>query len=104
MAPDASASPPSGEALAKIKSIVGDKGWIDAPEDLAPWLTDRRGHYTGKCALMVRPASTEEVAQVMALCSDYGIAVVPQGGNTSMCARGDAACRAATRSSSISAA
>ena len=60
MAPDASASPPSGEALAKLKSIVGAKGWIDAPDDLAPWLTDRRGHYTGRCALMVRPASTRE--------------------------------------------
>ena len=68
MAPDASASPPSGEALAKLKAIVGAKGWIDAPDDLAPWLTDRRGHYTGRCALMVRPASTREVADIMALC------------------------------------
>jgi len=86
MAPDASANPPGSEALAKIKTIVGDRGWTDLPEDLEPWLTDRRGHYTGKCALMVRPASTEEVSKVMAVCYENGIAVVPQGGNTSMCA------------------
>jgi FAD/FMN-containing dehydrogenase len=86
MAPDASANPPAGEALAKIKSIVGDKGWTDAPDVLAPWLTDRRGHYTGKCALMARPATTLQVAEIMAVCSAYGVAVVPQGGNTSMCA------------------
>ena len=43
MAPDASAIPPTGEALAAIKSIVGDRGWIDSPGDLEPWLTDRRG-------------------------------------------------------------
>jgi len=86
MAPDASALPPTGEALAAIKSIVGERGWIDAPDDLEPWLTDRRGHYTGKCALMVRPASTDEVAKVIAVCNANRIAVVPQGGNTSMCA------------------
>ncbi|MGH6620698.1 MAG: FAD-binding oxidoreductase, partial [Alphaproteobacteria bacterium] len=86
MAPDASAKPPAGEALARIKSIVGDKGWSDAPDALAPWLTDRRGHYTGRCALMVRPSSTADVAAVMTVCNDYRIAVVPQGGNTSMCA------------------
>lgn len=86
MAPDASAKPPAGEALAKIKSIVGDKGWSDAPDALAPWLTDRRGHYTGRCALMVRPSSTADVAAVMTVCNDFRIAVVPQGGNTGMCA------------------
>ncbi len=86
MAPDASANAPGSEALAKIKAIVGDRGWTDAPGDLEPWLTDRRGHYTGKCALMVRPASTEEVSTVVAVCDEHGVAVVPQGGNTGLCA------------------
>ncbi|MEM9681742.1 MAG: FAD-binding oxidoreductase [Pseudomonadota bacterium] len=86
MAPDASASQPGDAALSQIKSVVGNRGWTDTPEDLEPWLTDRRGHYTGRCALMVRPASTAEVAEVMKICAANRIAVVPQGGNTSMCA------------------
>ena len=86
MAPDAWAEAPSDETLDKIKSIVGDKGWTDTPNTVAPWLTDWRGHYTGQCALMVRPATAEETAQVVAVCAAHEIAIVPQGGNTGMCA------------------
>ena len=34
--------------------------------------------------MVVRPASTEEVAGVVSLCADAGVAVVPQGGNTGL--------------------
>ena len=85
MPPDASAKPPSAAALDRIKAIVGDKGWSTAPETVDPLLTDQRGHFTGKCAMLVRPGSTEEVAQVIAACAEHGVAVVPQGGNTSLC-------------------
>jgi len=73
------------EALARIKDAVGPKGWTDAPDALEPWLVDSRGTYRGACALMVMPASTEEVASVVAICSEYGIPIVPQGGNTGRC-------------------
>ena len=33
---------------------------------------------------MLRPRDTAEVARVLALCADAGIAVVPQGGNTGL--------------------
>jgi FAD/FMN-containing dehydrogenase len=33
----------------------------------------------------VRPASADEVAQVVGLCAHEGVAVVPQGGNTGLC-------------------
>lgn len=86
MAPDAASAAPASEALDRIKSVVGDKGWSTAADEQAPLLTDWRGHFSGQCALLVRPASTEETAQIMTVCAEYGIAVVPQGGNTSMCA------------------
>lgn len=85
MAPDASMTPPAAEALDRIRAVVGEKGWSTTKEILQPWLTDQRGHFTGKCAMLVRPASTEEVSQVMSICAEFGIAVVPQGGNTSLC-------------------
>jgi FAD/FMN-containing dehydrogenase len=34
---------------------------------------------------VVRPGSTEEVAAVVGLCREAGVAVVPQGGNTGLC-------------------
>jgi len=50
-----------------------------------PVCTDWRGRYTGKPLAVVRPANTEEVAAVVGLCARHHIAIVPQGGNTSLC-------------------
>jgi FAD/FMN-containing dehydrogenase len=86
MAPDASTQQPSADALDRIKSALGPKGWTDAPDALERWLKDQRGLYSGRCALLAQPASTEEVATVVGLCAEHGIAIVPQGGNTSLCA------------------
>ncbi len=85
MAPDASTQPPAGDALDRIKTILGPKGWTHASDTLEPWLKDQRGIYAGRCALMAQPASTDEVAAVVRICAEHGIAIVPQGGNTSLC-------------------
>jgi len=73
------------ETLELIKEIVGPKGWSSDAAELAPLLLDRRGKFTGQCALLVRPASTEEVSQIVTLCAKQDIAIVPQGGNTGVC-------------------
>jgi FAD/FMN-containing dehydrogenase len=40
--------------------------------------------YFGKCKLVLRPSSTQEVSDILAYCNQHGIGVVPQGGNTSL--------------------
>lgn len=52
--------------------------------DTAAYLTDQRGRFTGKALAVISPASTEEVAAIVALCNTYRIPVVPQGGNTGL--------------------
>ena len=52
--------------------------------DIAPWLSDWRGRYHGISPAILSPASTEEVAMILALANEAGVPVVPQGGNTSM--------------------
>ncbi len=42
------------------------------------------GTFTAPGGLVVRPASTAEVAATVAACAEAGIAVVPQGGNTGL--------------------
>ncbi len=54
------------------------------PHDIAPWLTDWRGRYHGASAAVLSPATVDEVAAVVALASEYGVPLVPQGGNTGM--------------------
>lgn len=71
-------------ALAAIRAVVGDKGWFDTPADMAPYLRDHRELYTGQCQAVVRPANREEVAEVVRLCAQARLPIVPQGGNTGL--------------------
>jgi FAD/FMN-containing dehydrogenase len=67
-----------------LGEIVGAGNVLTAPEDTKPYFTDWRRQYSGTAECVVRPASTREVAAVMALCARDAIAVVPQGGNTGL--------------------
>jgi len=73
-----------GTVLDKIKAIVGPKGWTTDPHDIEPHLTEPRGLYHGATPMVVRPASTEEVAAVVKLCAAARLPIVPQGGNTGL--------------------
>ena len=54
------------------------------PADIAPWLTDWRGRWTGASAAILQPETTEQVAALVLLAAAHDVALVPQGGNTSM--------------------
>ena len=71
--------------LSALAGIVGPAHVLTGAADLAPYLTDWRGRYRGAAQCVVQPASTAEVAAVVAACAGAGAAVVPQGGNTSLC-------------------
>ena len=75
---------PSAALLDKLASRLGPKGFTRDPEAMAPWLTDWRGRYHGKAAALLSPAGTGEVVDLVRLCSQAGVPLVPQGGNTSM--------------------
>jgi D-lactate dehydrogenase (cytochrome) len=75
-------------ALDAIRAVVGRKGWLDGPEEIEPYVIEQRGLYRGHCAMVVRPASTAEVAMVVSICRDAGLPVFPQGGNTGLCGGG----------------
>ena len=47
----------------------------------------------GAALAVVRPGSTAEVAEVVRLCAQAGVAIVPQGGNTGLCGGAHAARR-----------
>ena len=72
--------------LETLRQIVGTHHVITDAGDLVPYLTDWRGRYTGEALAVVRPASTEEVSAVVQRAAADGVCIVPQGGNTGMCA------------------
>ena len=75
----------TGNLIGQLRQAVGSSGVISDPDEMAGYLTDWRNAYTGTAAAVVRPGSTEEVAAVVKLCHQAGVAVVPQGGNTGLC-------------------
>ena len=68
----------------KLRAIVGDKGLVLDKQGMHPYLTDWRENYIGAALAIVRPATTEEVSEVVKLCAKEKVAICPQGGNTGM--------------------
>ena len=73
------------ELVAQLASLVGPKGWTTDPEALAPRLEERRNLFHGATPIMVSPATTKEVSDIIRTCANAGVCVVPQGGNTGLC-------------------
>ncbi len=84
IAPSIPTAPVTSAVLESLRAIVGDRGLILDDQGKEPFVRDWRGTYTGAAAVVVRPGTTEEVAGVVKLCFDHGIAIVPQGGNTGL--------------------
>jgi FAD/FMN-containing dehydrogenase len=70
--------------LAAIERVVGARGLLTEPADTAGYVEDWRRLYRGRTAAVVRPGSVAELAEVVRLCAAARVAIVPQGGNTSM--------------------
>ena len=70
--------------LTHLRAIVGANGLLTGEADTAAYVEDWRRLYRGRTLAVVRPATTAELAAVVKTCAAAGVAVVPQGGNTSM--------------------
>ena len=70
--------------LSALRAIVGDRGILTDPSDTAPYSQDWRRLYQGRTPAVIRPATTQELADVVRLCAETHTPIVPQGGNTSM--------------------
>ena len=70
--------------IAAVAERLGPRAVVIEPADIEPWLTDWRGRWHGASPAILQPDSTEGVATIVALAAAAGVALVPQGGNTSM--------------------
>jgi FAD/FMN-containing dehydrogenase len=69
---------------AALVGAVGESHVLVDPDLTAAYETDWTRRFGGRAAAVVRPAATTEVAAVLAACTDAGLPVVPQGGNTGL--------------------
>lgn len=75
---------PTAETLARLAAVVGEKHALTTAADMARYLTEWRGLWQGKAAMVLRPGSTKEVARLLAIAHETETAIVPQGGNTGL--------------------
>jgi FAD/FMN-containing dehydrogenase len=66
-----------------LKSLLGEKGLLTAPGDMAAYETGAR-YDKGRAAFVARPASTQEISATVSYCVKNGIALIPQSGNTGL--------------------
>jgi FAD/FMN-containing dehydrogenase len=72
------------QLIAAVHERFGPRAAITDPADMEPWLTDWRGRVHGTAPAILAPGTTEEVAAMVGLAAQHHVALVPQGGNTSM--------------------
>ncbi len=77
-------APVSADVISRLKAVLGEGGWSDDPERLAPKLVEWRDRWSGSTPLLVLPRTTAEVAAVVSICAASGVAITPQGGNTGL--------------------
>jgi FAD/FMN-containing dehydrogenase len=65
-------------------AIVGSQHALTDPDQQLPYLREWRDMYSGRATVVLRPGSTQEVAQILALANEHAIPVVPQAGNTGL--------------------
>lgn len=67
-----------------LRPIVGTHHVL-ADDDLrAGYERDWTGRWSGRCSSVVRPGDTGQMAAVLAACTEHGIEVITQGGNTGL--------------------
>lgn len=71
--------------LDAIAGIVGPKGLLTRPEDMAAYEQGARSD-RGCAAFVARPATTSETSQLVAYCVQNAIHLIPQSGNTGLVA------------------
>jgi FAD/FMN-containing dehydrogenase len=72
------------DLIHSLSALVGSDAVLIG-EAAMPYYTDWRGRYSGHALAVAFPADTQQVAAIVQLCAANQIAIVPQGGNTSLC-------------------
>jgi FAD/FMN-containing dehydrogenase len=74
----------SPEIIARFAEIVGAGHALTMESDIEPFVHERRGFFTGRTSLVLKPGSVEEVSRIMRLATETRTPIVPQSGNTGL--------------------
>lgn len=72
------------DVISRLKAVLGEGGWSQDPERLAPKLVEWRDRWHGETPFLALPKTTADVAAVVGICFEAGVPITPQGGNTGL--------------------
>lgn len=72
------------DVLSRLKAVLGEGGWSQDPERLAPKLVEWRDRWHGNTPFLALPKTPQDVAAVIGICAAAGVPITPQGGNTGL--------------------
>jgi FAD/FMN-containing dehydrogenase len=72
------------DVLSRLKAVLGEDGWSQDPERLAPKLVEWRDRWQGHTPFLALPKNTQDVAAVVGICAEAGVPITSQGGNTGL--------------------
>ncbi|MEP1230207.1 MAG: FAD-binding oxidoreductase [Litorimonas sp.] len=67
-----------------LKLALPPSSWTQDPDIIAPHLSEWRDKYFGQTPIMLTPRSTQDVVTAVKVCAQYGLKIMPQGGNTGL--------------------
>jgi FAD/FMN-containing dehydrogenase len=74
----------SNALVRRLEDVVGPRHVLTSADLVAGFVADWTGRWKGHTTGVVRPGSVEEVQGVIQACAEFGVPVVPQGGNTGL--------------------
>jgi FAD/FMN-containing dehydrogenase len=77
-------APVPADVLSRLKAVLGEGGWSQDPERLAPKLLEWRDRWTGTTPFLALPKTTDQVAAAVGVCFEAGVPITTQGGNTGL--------------------
>ncbi len=72
------------DGIQSLKTHLPRAVWTEDADIIAPHLTEWRDKYFGNTPLMVMPGTAAEASSAVKICAQYGLKIVPQGGNTGL--------------------
>lgn len=70
--------------LSQARQLIGNSRVVSDDMTMDAFQRDWRDRYRGRAMAVCFPGNTDEVAAIVRLCREHGVAIVPQGGNTGL--------------------
>ncbi len=76
----------ANEVREKLTAIVGENNYSDSEESLLVYSYDATPNFQAMPDAVIRPRNTKEVQEIVRICNEFKVPIVPRGSGTNLCA------------------